>query len=787
MIKMNKQHVWLMCLVWIWVAGIQCSYAGEAVLKPGIIVDELNEKSRPFLAELKREFRSLLSQRVQIDDAYILDAGWSAEKAAAHYRRLANADDVNLIITLGVLSSGVAVGKRPFIKPVIAVGVIEPEIQNLPSPENNRSHILNLSYIIVDRTLVRDLDMLQTVCPFKNIGIIADPNIINALFKNRQVMKRTLDKLDSNATLVPFQGGLESVIQALTGTDAVYLLHLGRFENEEKQLLIQTLTERKIPVFGASGDDLADGVLATVAPPESGTKIIRRIVLNSEAVLDGKNMSELPVTMNLEDSLSINMETARKIGYSPPFSVLMQANAVWNKAADEDAVLGFSEVVALALKNNMTLALSRTDVALAEKDVKLTRSNYFPTLSASTTATMIDEDRAELMSGSTTEGTATGSLNVTQLLFSDTLNASMAFSKQALYSSGQRHEGNRLDTINLVSKAYFSVLKAKTLSRISSDNLELTKKHLDMARKREAAGFSGKSDVYRWQSSLETSKTQVIEAMKDHRLSRMALNRVMNRPLNQQVAIEDESVDGPLYRAYRVGKMFQWLENPMQFQQFCDFLVQEAMRNAPEIRELDALIKGYERELAAIRRERFIPTASLSGEAAHVFDRWGEGSDLPGLDPLDDQWSVSVNLSWPLYEGGAQSANKQKVLVQLKSLEQQMTVLHQTLEQNTREAVFNATHKAINLDASKKSSEYAKKSLELVQESYAKGKVAVSELVNAQNDSVSAELTYMNSIYDYLTAIFDVERAIGYSMLLAAPEQRREFNNRINVFMTSDP
>ena len=68
-------------------------------ITPGIILDEINEKTRPLINDLKKEFKTLLLGNVTISDKYILSSDWSSKKAVDNYNYLLNNLEVNFIST----------------------------------------------------------------------------------------------------------------------------------------------------------------------------------------------------------------------------------------------------------------------------------------------------------------------------------------------------------------------------------------------------------------------------------------------------------------------------------------------------------------------------------------------------------------------------------------------------------------------------------------------------------------------------------------------------------------
>ena len=102
-----------------------------------------------------------------------------------------------------------------------------------------------------------------------------------------------------------------------------------------------------------------------------------------------------------------------------------------------------------------------------------------------------------------------------------------------------------LDLILKAGEAYINVLKAQTYEQILRENLNLTRKHLDIARLRQEVGFSGASDVYRWESEIERVSIEVMNARAQKRAAEFALNEILNRPLDETFIVDVLEKDDP--------------------------------------------------------------------------------------------------------------------------------------------------------------------------------------------------------------------------------------------------
>jgi len=780
---MRHLNIRLLASIIILILGTKIlSAQNKPTITIGILTDGNKQGTGAVAPKLKDELNSILGSKydIQIPQDKILDAVWSAANASANYDRLVQDPDVDIILGFGILS-GSAIGKQDaFTKPVISLGIFEPELHGLPSATENKSGVHNLTYLLLNRSITRDLDTFYEVYPYKKVGILFYSEILELI--DVDLFQKTMGKNKISYQLLPITTSIKEAFSiASADIDALYLSYLGPFEGEKKNKIIDGINSRNIPSFGSSVADIQNGALAAVAPKEDFHKIIRRIVLNVEAILNGEDPANLPVHLSFEENLMLNMRTAKKIGFSPKFSLLAKAELVNEFPEEGVPVINLLDVMHKAMTASLDLKIEEGAVKSAKEDVSLAHTNFFPSLTLGATGVQINKKGAESSFGQQAERTLSGIASVEQLIFSEQAIGNVTIQKHQLRGVEYGYEQVKLDVILNAAVAYFNVLKAKTGRKIQKDNVDLTNHNLEIAKQREAVGYSGRSDVYRWESSLTVAITDLLAAQNNVALAKVQLNQLLNRPMDQVFITQEISLSDSLYISY-LESVRSYINSPYSLGVYTEFLIEEALNNAPEIRQLDASINALERSLTSLRLQRFVPTIGLGAEAQHIFSRYGAGSDVPGVDPLDDTWTVGVNLSLPLFQGGATSVNIQQSSIEINKLKDQRRQLAQAVELKVRSAILELVVHAANLTSSQKSAEFSVKSLELVQDQYAKGQVSIVGLVDAQNTALNTNLNALVSEYDLLTGQLTTERSIGKYTILSTQEEQQDFYNRFEAY-----
>ena len=768
-----------------------CAQSQKDRVAIGVLVDDTQQRANIRIEQLKRELDALLGAKYQIQilEDNILGANWSANVAAENYDHLMQDRDIDIIIGFGVLTGSVIAQRETYQKPVIALGIFDPQLQGLPAVEKNRSGVHNLTYIFgFNQSLERDLGVFYDIFPYQKVGVVFYGDVLNVLARDtafvENFFKDVTQKNQISFALLPFTNEIETLSMAVRqGVDAVYIGYLGPNEGAEKRAFINAVNESGIPSFGSSVADVQQGVLAAIAPEENFAKIIRRISLHVEAILNGEDAAHLPVHMSFEENLTLNMQTANKIGFSPKFTVLAKAELINEFAPEGARVVNLRQVMREAMNTNLDLKIEAGAVDAALQEVFLSRTRFFPSLSLGATGVQIDKNRAESSFGQQPERVVTGTAGIKQLIFSEQAMGNVSIQKYLLQASEYGYEKLKLDVILNASGAYFNVLRAKIRRKIQQDNVALIRRNLEIARQREAVGYSGRSDVYRWESRLTAANTDLLAAKNDVELTKIQLNQLLNRPIDEAFIAQETTLSDSLYFGY-LGSVREYIDTPKSLSIYTDFLIGEAVQNAPEIEQIEASINALQRSLRSFQLARFVPTIGLGAEWQRVLSRSGTGSDVVGVNPIDNPWNVSLSASLPLFQGGATRINIQQTYIEINKLEDQRTRLMRVLESNVRATMLDVIVKAVNLESSQKSAELADKSLALVQDGYAQGRVSIVNLVDAQNAALAARLSSLVSEYEFLISVLKTERAVGKFSLLSTPEEQQNFLNRFEAYFS---
>ena len=769
----------------LWTACLASSVLGqERALRIGFALDGPSEGDRAILEIFEAELRRLLGQdyAIWIADDLTLVGDHTLGAAGRNLESLLSEPSIDLVITLGPLTSIAAARRDVLPKLVLAPFMPDPQLSGAPLHDGT-SGVSNLNYLTAPAALDRELETFREIVPFHKLGFLAGRGLLDALPRAPEKLQAMVRGLDVEIVPVPVAGSATRVLSSIpSDVDAVYIADLGELGADDLVELLTDLKKRKLASFSRRGrTDVKHGALASLTPQDWLKRLARRTALNVQDLLLGREASALPVAIVRRDELVINLATARATGARPSFRILSDATVLNEDTEPVSRELSLADVLAEAVSVNRDLTRKNFEVQAGEENVVQARSGLRPQISLSATGSVIDQDRARVLT--TSERTLTGSVAVTQALWSDSAWANLSIQKSLQTGRVYDRERVRLDVALEAATAYLGVLRAKSFVAILTGNLRTSRKNLELAEVRVAIGSGDRSEVFRWKSQIASDKSALVTARAERDNLKAQLNRLLHRPLAEDFSTEETDLSDPALPYDPRGQRF--LRDPWTFDLFRRFMMREALEASPELGQLDANIEAQRRALKAAKRSYFSPDVFLTGQVAHRGVEGGVGSDFED-SPFDidrTDWSLGVVATLPLFTSGFRSAEVQKTQAELWALGAEREALVERLEQRVYAALNVAAASHAGIELAEEAAQAAQDSLSLVTDAYRQGTRSIVSLLDAQNAALSAGLGVADSTFNFMIDLMEVERAIGRFTFYLQPEEREAWFSAAEDFI----
>lgn len=758
----------------------------QQTFKVAIVSDAAEQADHLLERAIKAEISALLSTQYDLSFTEVYtngDINAIQQEIAGIYAE----KQVDVLVGVGVFSSKIIANQSTFPVPSMAtIQLIDEDRADLLLP-NTVSGIHNFTYITSPFNIAEGIDALKEICRCTKLAVLTNPNLSAIELNGEDIYSVT----DAEIAWMGLEADLSSTISKIPAdVEGVYVLSpLTNYSPEEVKAFFDKLIQRRLPSFSLLDVPMLEqGAYAAFAVSDNLTKIPRRIAINIEKIAEGKNPKNFPVHIeSFTNQLVVNMETVNKIGLYPNWTLLDDALLVNINKPNTTRLLSLKAAIAEGIQNNLGYQIATKQTQISAKEVSLAKSNYLPRLDIASTGFFLDSNTVNSSFGTLGSFNWTADASFSQLILSEPALANIAIQKLLFESQQKAQKQSELDVILEVAQRYFSYMQVLAVAELQNNNIKAVNQNLVIAKNKEDVGYSGASDVYRWQTELDLAKTDLYATNAQLKAVGYQLNETLNRPIDEVFAIESsESISLFIEELDQI--FVSLIQDQASFEQLTDFMVHEAQQNLPEIQQIQLAIAAQERLLKSNKRSFYLPTIAFGANYDYPIETVNPGAPLPipGVEINNlPTWNAAFNVSMPLFAGGSRKFEKQKTEVGLYQLQDQQKEVNNLLELQVRAnmELINASYNNIRL--TKSAAAAAEKNIEIVRNLYQSGQVNVITLVDAQNALLGAQINATNAAYQFMLDFFALQRSIGNYTFLATDAQRAAFLQRFLNFKTN--
>ncbi|MEE2665161.1 MAG: TolC family protein [Myxococcota bacterium] len=714
----------------------------------------------------------------------IVPSDYTAEGVRASLDALYDDPKIDLVVALGLIASQEA-ARHPYRpKPTFAPFPVDAAIQNLPYADGT-SGVQNFNYLASNIDTRQSLAAFRELVSFEHLALFVNAELARAVPGFTAQAKAAAQLLGVELDVIPVDRSVGDALAAIgPRVDAVFVTPLLQLSAAEFEQLTRGFIERRLPSFSLLGEgEVAAGILAGIRPHSDWRRMARRISLNAQRALLGEDPGTLPVEFEMRKRLVLNMETARAIGFSPSWSVYVEARLLHpdDMQQRERTLIGS---VREAISSNLSLEANRHEVLAGAEEVRNARSKLLPKAEFRTGYTRIDGDRARNSFGLMPESQQDVGGRVEQLIWDERAWASFTVEKHLQRSREEDRSVRTLDIVLAGASAYLDVLRARTLLRTERENLAVSRSNLDLARMRVAVGYSGRQEELRWLSRINRDKQAVIDAYVRVEIARQRLNQLLNRPIEESFAAQDATLAEYGF-IFGDPKLLSYVDSPAENRVFRDFMVEVGLEASPEIKRIDAALEARERVLASTRSAFYSPSVAFRGDLRHSVHESGAGSNIALSDDTD--YTLGLQLTFPIVRGGAKFSETRQAFEEVAQLRVERRLASQQVERDVRSTFFLAARSFTSIALSKAAAAAASENFALVTDLYARGAVGIIDLLDAQNAALRADQAAANAVHDFLVDLMRAERAASRFPFLSSRSERDALVERMKSFFARTP
>ena len=413
-------------------------------------------------------------------------------------------------------------------------------------------------------------------------------------------------------------------------------------------------------------------------------------------------------------------------------------------AQPKEQVMTLDEMYALADANSKTIKIFETALAGAEQDVSVARNAYLPNVDVSASASyngnvwVADRDFSNGQNFTAPHFGNEFSVEASQVVFAGGAIAnsikSMEIRKQISEWDLAEH---RQQMYFLLTGYYLDLYKYRNLLVVYDRNMEQTMEVIENMRAREAAGVALDNDITRYEvqyQNLSYKRTKLISSIdicNDKLVTMLAL------PSQTEILPDTTLLSQRMMRSKEV-----------EFQD-------RAVEYSPDLNRSRLTIDLLERQKKTVRAGYMPQVSIIAGDNLKGPITY----EIPTLDNNINVWYVGIGLNFRI--GNMYKIPKQmaRLRTSLTRARNELALAEENVALDVRAAYVHYLDSFELLKTQEKSLQLARENYEVIANRYANDLVLVTDLVDADNLRLAAEVQYVNAqinvIYNYCKLLYE--------------------------------
>ena len=422
------------------------------------------------------------------------------------------------------------------------------------------------------------------------------------------------------------------------------------------------------------------------------------------------------------------------------------AKAQTEQTTQNTLTLTLDKALEIALDENPTIKVAAEEIALKKVASKEAWQSLLPeaslngSLDHTIKAAEMKLNDMSFKMGQDGTNTANAGLSINLPLFAPAVYRAMSMTKTDIELAVEKSRASELDLINQVTKAYYQLMLAQDSYEVLQGSYKLAEDNFNVVNAKYQQGAVSEFDKISAEVQMRSIKPNVISAANAVTLVKLQLKVLMGITADVDIKTDDNLTN---YESMLFANQLK--EEDM------------SLENNTTMKQFELNMKLLEKNVKSLKTN-FMPTLSMS------FSYQYQSLYNPNINFFDYTWSNSsslmFNLSIPLYR--ASNFTKVKsARIQMRQLDWNRIDTERKLNMQVVSYRNNMTASSEQVVSNKENVMQAEKAVQIAGKRYEVGKGTVLELNSSQVSLTQAQLTYNQSIYDYLVAKADLDQVLG--------------------------
>ena len=425
--------------------------------------------------------------------------------------------------------------------------------------------------------------------------------------------------------------------------------------------------------------------------------------------------------------------------------------------------LSLDEAIEIALSDNPTIKVANLEIERYDYVRKQAVATLYPQVDASAQYSLALR-RQEMTEGFSFGGKNTFNVagTVSLPLFVPSVYRQIKMTRTQMEGAVESARASRIDLVAAVRSAYYNVLLAEQSLEVLNEAVSTTQRVVDNTEDLFKNGLAAEYDLITAQVQLSNLKPQVMQAKSAIDITKLQLKMYLSIPENVEIEVK--------------GTLDDFRERVLLGEDYSMDISENTT-----LRTLDIQRELLEHQEKLIQTTR-MPTIAAFGQISYIGQ---ERVDLSGLmggamggaaQPANQSkfwWQYPINvgaqISIPIFAGLKKTNQLREVRNQMRQLELQRQYAEDGVRLQVEQSINTLLTARETMLSNELTVEQAEKAYNISLTRYNAGAGTILELNSSQLALTQAQLSYSQSIYDYLSAYAQYEKALGVETYIDTP------------------
>lgn len=388
-------------------------------------------------------------------------------------------------------------------------------------------------------------------------------------------------------------------------------------------------------------------------------------------------------------------------------------------------VLTLEDCIQMAKQNNLTLQQSLLEIERARQNLRDANSSFWPEIGFSSNYRK---------SGSIQEnaqGNFSTGINAQYTIYkggSIRANSKIAHNRIKIAELNHRQKENEI--VLAVKQAFFKILHAQEQIALINTILRRRQENLTLIKLNYTAGRESQANFLLAEANLEQTKYELTRTELNRKLAQQALAQLLN------------------YHTDEISIIYQ--------ETLIDFPEVESLLRIAKNQRPENISQIINQEIAHLQKIQ-----AISNYLPHVAVSSSYGVSGENFLKQNDNWSVGIGLSLPIFNGLSTPSKVKQVDIGIKQNALRSQEIINSIEAEVQQAYADWLMAKQNLEVSRKSLAATENAYQLTKLQYEQGRTSYFFLQQKENELAQAENAHLNALYNLYNTTAKLSYALG--------------------------